>query len=116
MTEKVGTPKQLLYTVIILILVVVIGVCVFLKYYSAYIDSILYAERLNQMHDVSVQLFSGLEDALENHWAAAGHRANFCFRKSLQRRMSLRSYEKAVQRKLHRAFKTRFYCGRYKTV
>ena len=44
-TEKVGTPKQLLYTVIILISVVVIGVCVFLKYYSAYIDSILYAER-----------------------------------------------------------------------
>lgn len=43
-TEKVGTPKQLLYTVIILISVVVIGVCVFLKYYSAYIDSILYAE------------------------------------------------------------------------
>lgn len=76
-TEKVGTPKQLLYTVIILISVVVIGVCVFLKYYSAYIDSILYVERLNQMHDVSVQLFSGLKDALENHWAVAGTQSKF---------------------------------------
>lgn len=72
-----GTWKQLLYTVMILAAVVIMGVCVFLKYYSSYIDTTLYAERLNQMQDVSVQLFSGLEDALENHWAVAKTQSNF---------------------------------------
>ena len=42
----------------------------FLKLYSAYIDEILYAERLNQMREVTTQLFSGLEAVINGEWRA----------------------------------------------
>ncbi len=44
------------------------GVLVFLRFYDSYIGNTLYAERLNQMREVTTQLFSGLEDVIENQW------------------------------------------------
>ena len=69
--------KQLVYTVLILLTVVVIGICTFFKFYSSYIDKILYAERLSQMKNVTGQLFTGLEDAIENHWRIADTQSNY---------------------------------------
>lgn len=69
--------RKLWYTVLILLTVVVIGICTFFKFYSSYIDKILYAERLSQMKNVTGQLFSGLEDAIENHWRIADTQSNY---------------------------------------
>ena len=40
----------------------------FMAFYRSYIDSTLYAERLNQMREVTTQLFSGLEDVVKGQW------------------------------------------------
>ncbi len=47
---------------------VLAGVFAFLNFYRAYIDETLYAERLNQMREVTTQLFSGLEDVVKGQW------------------------------------------------
>ena len=47
---------------------VIAGVFAFLNFYNAYIDETLYAERLNQMREVTTQLFSGLEDVVRGQW------------------------------------------------
>ena len=40
----------------------------FMAFYRSYIDSTLYAERLNQMREVTTQLFSGLENVVRGQW------------------------------------------------
>ena len=47
---------------------VLAGVLGFNALYGSYIDKTLYAERLNQMREVTTQLFSGLEDVINNQW------------------------------------------------
>ena len=49
----------------------VLGVVLFLNFYHSYNDGILYSERLNQMKEVTTQLFEGLNDVLELRWADA---------------------------------------------
>ena len=51
-----------------LLALVVVGVLAFLRFYSASIDESLYGERLNQMREVTTQLFSGLGDVVKNQW------------------------------------------------
>lgn len=41
---------------------VVVASGIFLGFYNSYSDNTLYEERLNQMQEVTTQLFSGLED------------------------------------------------------
>ncbi len=48
--------------------VVLVGLIGFTTVYNAYIDKTLYNERLNQMREVTTQLFSGLEDVIHNQW------------------------------------------------
>ncbi|WP_455501959.1 ATP-binding protein [Gemmiger sp.] len=60
--------RQTLVALTAVLLAMVLGVGAFLAGYSAYIDKILYAERLSQMREVTTQLFSGLEDAVDNQW------------------------------------------------
>ena len=60
--------KQTIKIIAIVILVVVIVVSAFLKYYNSYMDKMLYAERLNQMQEVTGQLFAGLEDVVQSRW------------------------------------------------
>lgn len=58
-------------SIVIVLLVGAAGVAGFLKFYNNYIDETLYAERLSQMREVTTQLFSGLEDVVENQWNRA---------------------------------------------
>lgn len=59
--------------ILILSLVLVItGVFAFVGFYNNIIDSTLYGERLNQMREVTSQLFSGLEDVIKNQWRIVG--------------------------------------------
>ena len=60
--------RQSMVSVVIVIVLTFIAVVGFLKFYDYYIDEILYAERLSQMKEVTTQLYSGLEDVVENQW------------------------------------------------
>ena len=51
-----------------------------LSIYNRYIDGILYAERLNQMKEVTGQLFKGLEDVIKNEWNLAQTQVNTLIR------------------------------------
>ena len=60
--------NALLITLTAFMIVVLAGVLGFLHYYDAYIDGALYRERLNQMKEVTGQLFTGLETVVQNEW------------------------------------------------
>ena len=60
--------QQMIRIVVIVVLVVLVVVGGFLKYYNSYMDKLLYAERLNQMQEVTSQLFTGLEDVVQGKW------------------------------------------------
>ena len=60
--------SQSLISIVIVLAIALAGVVGFLKFYDHYIDETLYAERLNQMKEVTTQLYSGLEDVVENQW------------------------------------------------
>ena len=75
--KKIEKEKRQSFTsLIIVICIVICGVVAFLKFYNAYIDRILYAERLSQMSEVTIQLFSGLEDVVKNEWKEAENQSN----------------------------------------
>lgn len=59
---------QTILSLLAAVMLVAAGVFAFVRYYNAYIDGTLYAERLNQMREVTTQLFSGLEDVVKNQW------------------------------------------------
>ena len=63
--------RSILWLVMAALLAVLISVFAFLRFYSAYIDKTLYAERLSQMREVTPQLFAGLEDVMNNQWRTA---------------------------------------------
>lgn len=67
--------KQLSIGLLIVVCLILAGLFAFLKFYDAYIDRTLYAERLSQMKEVTSQLFSGLEDVVKNEWKEAEHQA-----------------------------------------
>ncbi|MGO4945649.1 histidine kinase dimerization/phospho-acceptor domain-containing protein [Blautia sp. Sow4_E7] len=72
-----GKEKLRFFTSIAVVVCIVLGgVFAFLKFYNSYIDKILYAERLNQMSEVTTQLFSGLEDVIKNAWNEAENEVN----------------------------------------
>ena len=60
--------RRTVISLLVVFLFVLGGVFGFLKFYSSYIDKTLYAERLSRMREVTTQLFSGLEDAMNNQW------------------------------------------------
>ena len=66
--HKRGVVSQIAQIVIILVLFVAAGIGVFLLFYNHYNDRVLYNERLSQMQDVTAQLYSGLEDVVQNQW------------------------------------------------
>jgi len=68
--------RQMLFTTIVLALLVGSGVGGFLQFFKHYNDGILYGERLNQMQEVTEQLFSGLEDVVESQWRDARYQCN----------------------------------------
>ena len=58
-------------------LIVTVSFGIFILLYNRYNDRILYAERLSQMQDVTAQLFSGLEDVVENQWRMVDILSNY---------------------------------------
>ena len=68
--------RQMLFTTVVLTLLVGIGVAGFLHFFKNYNDGILYGERLNQMQEVTEQLFSGLEDVVNAQWKDARYQCN----------------------------------------
>lgn len=82
-------------TIRILLLVVAgiaIGVVVFLRIYNSYNAQILYAERLNQMKEVTTELFSGLEGVAESKWISTEMQYNFLVERSPQSEDELLEY------------------------
>ena len=55
----------------------VVGVYAFLDFYGRYIDGVLYAERLSQMSEVTGQLFTSLDEIIENQWKIAETQKNY---------------------------------------
>ena len=54
-----------------------VSVVAFTLFYTRYNDRILYAERLSQMQDVTVQLYSGLEDVVGTQWSKVDVLSNY---------------------------------------
>ena len=72
-----NTGKQAVLIFTLLVFLVVVVVEIFLKVYNNYNDEILYEERLNQMKEVTEQLFSGLEDVVDVQWDNARYQCNY---------------------------------------
>ena len=71
-TQKNREIRQSMAVLLAVVVFVIAGVYIFIKLYNSYIDTTLYAERLNQMREVTTQLFSGLEDIVKNEWRTVG--------------------------------------------
>ena len=56
----------------VFILVLVLGMALFLHYYEGYNEKLLYEERLNQMKDITAELFVSLENVIQNKWDVTG--------------------------------------------
>lgn len=67
-TQKNTERRRTTITLSAAFALVIAGVIAFIGFYNSYIDNTLYAERLNQMREVTIQLFSGLEDVIKNQW------------------------------------------------
>lgn len=59
---------QIIVIYVCFVMVMALWVDIFLDRYSRYNEEVLYEERLNQMKEVTTQLFTGLEDVVENRW------------------------------------------------
>ena len=69
--------KQLVKMLGIMIVTICLGVLLFFRFYNSYNDRVLYAERLNQMQEVTAQLFTGLEDVIKNQWKTSAVQCNY---------------------------------------
>ena len=65
MLEKTKKYKKIIVVCIVAILFMVIS---FIFIYQTYIQKIIYEERLNQMDEVTHQMFLNLEDVMETKW------------------------------------------------
>ena len=61
----------------IMVTLVALGIGAFLLIYYRYNDRTLYAERLSQMQDITTQLFSSLENVVENQWSTVDILENY---------------------------------------
>ncbi len=79
--QKVPSEKQnptdFISVLIFLVTCILVGVITFIGFYNSYNDKILYAERLNQMQEVTTQLFAGLEDVVKARWNSTLQQSNF---------------------------------------
>ena len=72
-----GENRQLV--MIFVFVIAALGFCIFLflKIFNHYNDGVLYAERLNQMEEVTAQLFTGLEDVTDTQWKTSRVQSNY---------------------------------------
>ena len=45
--------------------------------YHTYIQNIIYEERLNQMEEITRQMFQNLEDVIDSHWDRVTEECNY---------------------------------------
>ncbi len=69
--------RSWIIALLILLVIVGAGVWAFLGFYNLYIDKMLYRERLNQMREVTTQLYSGLEDVVDGKWEETSVYCNY---------------------------------------
>ena len=60
--------RDLFTTIAVLVILLGLPFLLFRQAYGNYTDHVLYAERLGQMQEVTEQLFTGLEDVVNNQW------------------------------------------------
>ena len=56
------------------------GIAMFLAFfflYHSYIQDIIYEERLNQMEEITRQMFQNLEDVIDSHWDRVTEECNY---------------------------------------
>lgn len=75
--QECGAGKQMLQVLVIVLLVVGFSTALFLRFYGAYIDKMLYAERQSQMNAVTDQLFAGLEGVVQTQWRDSDAYSNY---------------------------------------
>ena len=60
----------------------IVGIAVLLSFFllsQTYIQNLVYRERLNQMEEVTHQMFRNLEDVIENHWDIVDVQCNYLY-------------------------------------
>ena len=55
----------------------------FFLYYT-YIQDIIYEERLNQMEEITRQMFQNLEDVIDSHWDRVTEECNYLRNANIQ--------------------------------
>ncbi len=93
--------QTLLFIIVAFIMIVFIGVMAFLRFYNSYIDEMLYKERLNQMQDVTMQLYTRLEDVIQTQWDVVDIECNHLEKETPQTMDGLLTFLKE-QRELHK--------------
>lgn len=62
----------------------ILMIFVFFVLYRTYIQKIIYNERLNQMEEVTRQMFNNLEDVMDSQWDSVDEQCNFMKNASIQ--------------------------------
>ena len=62
--------------------------------YHTYIRDIIYKERLNQMEEITHQMFQNLEDVIDSHWDRVTEECNYLRDASIQTTDELCGYMK----------------------
>ena len=73
------------------------GIAMFLAFfflYHTYIQDIIYEERLNQMEEITHQMFQNLEDVIDSHWNRVTEECNYLRDASIQTTDELCGYMK----------------------
>mgnify|MGYP002255022360 CR=1 FL=1 len=63
------------------------GIAMFLAFfflYHTYIQDIIYEERLNQMEEITHQMFQNLEDVIDSHWGRVTEECNYLRNANIQ--------------------------------
>lgn len=68
------------------------AVSVFSILSRTYISNLVYKERLNQMEEITHQMFRSLEDVIDNHWANAEVQRNYLTYTAMQTDIDLYNY------------------------
>ena len=69
--------QQMLIIVAGFLMILSAALSVFLNIYGSYNDNALYQERLQQMHEVTGQLFEGIEQVVQNQWKSTEIQRNY---------------------------------------
>ena len=73
------------------------GIAMFFAFfflYHTYIQDIIYEERLNQMEEITRQMFQNLEDVIDSHWDRVTEECNYLRDASIQTTDELCGYMK----------------------